>query len=239
MNKIIKLLLPLALVATVFVGCVSNGETANTEEQISSQEMTTEKDTSVTDAPTKSNNVKLTFPLNQDGKAEINAEIFNVKPFTVSFSLPEGWSFREYKKANFPKGDMVFLYGNAWTEAVIFDDKNQCVGAIGYNLMQVYDGGDDNPTSIYSPLSLGSGYFFDTKEVYTPVKTTQDFISATTSVHYSANFAEDVLSSPTEKTNKGILACDKKRKVSIAMELEADCISSEQLTDIAESISFS
>jgi len=39
MNKIIKLVLPLALVATMFVGCVENSETANIEEKNSSQEM--------------------------------------------------------------------------------------------------------------------------------------------------------------------------------------------------------
>lgn len=181
----------------------------------------------------------ITFPVSDSGKTEYNAAIYEITPFTLTLVLPSDWTVEE---AEIPKEDafsLHYLNYRVWSIMDILNGAGDCVGSVGYNVYELYEGAEDNPQAIYNQIALGNGYRFDVTEAYTPVITTDSSCTAITNVLYSAAFMEGWKQEPAEKVNRGILSYDKNRLVYIAAEFDSDRISEEQLRAIAESINFS
>lgn len=173
--------------------------------------------------------VSLDFPSGADEITEYNKEIFDIGKFTVSLSLPSGWSVADKSSDDFP------LIG-AWSVRGIYDETyaetNNCIGAIGYNIIPELSDEEKNiPAAIYNQIALGNGYQFAVRARYDIVRSGNNWETALTDVYYS----DVVNNGEGEKTNKGILMLDRQAGVYIAVELDSS-ITDEQHRQIAESM---
>lgn len=169
------------------------------------------------------------FPSGTEEITEYNKEIFDIGKFTVSLSLPSGWSVADKSSDDFP------LIG-AWSVHGIYDETyaetNNCIGAIGYNIIPELSDEEKNiPAAIYNQIALGNDYQFAVRARYDIVRSGDNWETALTDVYYS-----DVINNGEgEKTNKGILLLDRQAGVYVAVELDAS-ITDEQHRQIAESM---
>lgn len=171
----------------------------------------------------------ITFPANDDdGETEFNAHIYEIEPFDLSLALPDGWSLDRWPLA----GGYGFI--TAFSKLNFFNEKGECVGVIGYNIYELYEGAEDNPMAIYGQIAIGNNYQFNVKNSYKVVNETDSGVTATVDVYYAA-----VINDGVEKNNKGIVSYNKDLLVYIAAEFNADRITDEQLTEIAKSIQIS
>jgi hypothetical protein len=175
---------------------------------------------------------KIVFPVNQKGKTKANADVFEIKPFSLDFVLPKNWTLQEKKPQSETKNQTHYLYNGLYSIMYVMSGK-KCVGAIGYNTYEPYKGAEDLPSAIYSEIDLGSGYHFNTHEAYKPVKTAGSVTTAITNVDYSANFMAGFGLARTEKINWGILSHDKKLLVYVAAEFDKTAVSKNQINTIA------
>ncbi|MDE5742093.1 MAG: hypothetical protein K2H90_06555 [Oscillospiraceae bacterium] len=172
--------------------------------------------------------VSVEFPSGAEKITENNKEIFDINKFTVSFSLPSGWSVSDEPSEDFP------LIG-AWSVRGIYDgtyaEANNCIGAVGYNVIPELSDEEKNiPAAVYNQIALGNDYQFAVRERYDIVRSGDDRETALTDVYYSEALGRD-----GERLNKGILMLDRQAGVYVAVELDAS-ITDEQHRQIAESM---
>ena len=164
----------------------------------------------------------ITFPVN-DG--EYNAAMYEIEPFDFYLSLPDDWTFREWGASN-----TLALIG-VFSKRTIFNENNECVGAVGCNIYEPYEGAEEDPRAIYNQIALGNNYHFDVRDSYKVVSETDSGKTATADVYYSAN-----INNGAEKTNKGIVSYNKDFLVYIAMEFDSEKVTDEQIASIAKSV---
>ena len=181
----------------------------------------------------------IVFPVSQKGRTEFNAAIYDIEPFTAAFRLPKGWTMREREPADWADGE--FLPVGVFSIMEIYNAEGALIGAVGYNLCDIYEGEEDNPQALYSQLTVGNHYRFvvqrDTGvngQNYIPVREDDNFACAIAPVAYFPTAA----SGDDWAINKGILARDKTRQVYIAMEFATDALTDEEYMAIAKSVSF-
>lgn len=174
----------------------------------------------------------ITFPANDKDKTQFNASIYEIEPFNLSLEVPTGWTLQERKSLS-EIGDKVWLSG-VWSILDILNEDGEFIGAIGYNIYELYEGAEDNPQAIYNQIALGNNYHFDVRESYEIVNETDSGKTALANVYYSAN-----INNGTEKINKGIISYNKDFLVYIAIELADELVSKDEYITIAESIKFS
>ena len=182
-------------------------------------------------APQDSNVQSIMFPVSDNGKTEFNALIYEIEPFNLSLTLPDKWTMKERKLSG--EFDTEVALSGVWSTLDIFNDKNERVGAVGYNIYELYEGAEDEPNAIYNQIALGNDYQFDVRNSYNIVKETDYGKTATADVYYSAS-----INNGEEKINKGILSYNKDLLVYVAIELINDLLSEEELLSIAQSIDF-
>ncbi len=73
----------------------------------------------------------ITFPASDAEKTDFNKAIFEITPFTVKFTLPDGWTIGEFDASTAP-----YLYSGVWSRMGIYDAEKNCVGAVGYNIAE-------------------------------------------------------------------------------------------------------
>ena len=173
----------------------------------------------------------IVFPVSDNAKTEHNAFVYDIESFALSVQLPENWSFWERSP------EVVYLHlimDAVWSVLDIFDENNELVGAVGYNVYEEYEDAEDDPRAIYNQIALGNHYHFDVRDSYTAIKETETGTTAMADVYYSAQF-----NAGEEKYDKGILSYNRDLLVYIAMEFESGWITDEQLRSIAESVCIS
>jgi len=175
--------------------------------------------------------LNVNFPVSDKGKTEHNAAIYEVEPFTVSMELPNGWTLSERENPEAFNGNFALL--GVWSIVDIYNANNECIGAMGYNIYEIYEGAEDVPQAIYNQIALGNNYQFDEREKYTIVRETDYGTTATANVYYSAN-----INNGEEMNNKGIVSYNRDFLTYIAIEFAHDMITEEQLKNIAYSINF-
>lgn len=168
--------------------------------------------------------VTVEFPLNDNGKTDYNAYIYDIEPFVLSFDLPDGWELRDSKPED------IFNLATLYTPLYFYDENEECIGVLGYNVYELYEGVEDDPRAIYGQIALGNNYQFDVRESYNAIKETENGVTAVVDVYYSASINDGV-----EKYNRGIVSYNKDLLVYIAIELVSG-ITDEQILKIAESI---
>lgn len=183
------------------------------------------------------NSFTLGFPANDYEKTEFNANIYEIEPFSVSFSLPEGWSVEEETPENRNEFPVPYF---AWSRYGIRNESGEYIGGAGYNIYELYEGAsEDDLHMIYNQLALGSGYRFDVDESYRAVKETGKGTTGVMDVCYSDTFYSTMVNDGEEcKNNWGILSNNKEKLVYVAFELDSNKVTEEQVTEIAESIAF-
>jgi len=85
---------------------------------------------------------------------------------------------------------------------------------------------------VYSALRLGSVYRFDTDSRYEVVKTNKYGTTALTTVVYQDGASVEPVN------NWGILSYNNEKECFVAVELESNFVSEEQVLEIAKSIEF-
>ena len=168
----------------------------------------------------------LTFPVDDYAKAEFNTRVYAEEPFSVSLTLPNGWSVK--------KQEMVedkFKLLSTFSKYNILNEDKVLVGIVGYNKYEVYEGAENEPAAIYNQIALGNDYHFDVRETYKVINETKTGATAVTDVYYSATVNDG-----KEKRNKGIVSYNKDMLVYVAFEFDQDRITDEQLESVAKSI---
>ena len=168
----------------------------------------------------------LTFPVDDYAKTEFNTRVYAEEPFSVSLTLPNGWSVK--------KQEMVedkFKLLSTFSKYNILNEDKVLVGIAGYNKYEVYEGAENEPAAIYNQIALGNDYHFDVRETYKVINETKTGATAVTEVYYSATVNDG-----KEKYNKGIVSYNKDMLVYVAFEFDQDRITDEQLESVAKSI---
>lgn len=182
------------------------------------------------------NTVSITFPAYQDGRNENNAAIYDIAPFILSVSMPDGWTVRLPEE-----GDRSFV-----TPATPVDvyKGELYIGSIAYNTFTLYEG-DDIPAkqfyqTVYYDLRLGSMRSLDQ---YTPVKTSDAGETGIATMQYKN--PEEIDKHPGAMPDvpaievSGILSYDRSMKVYIAFQFAEDVVTDEEVMAIAESVRLS
>ena len=176
------------------------------------------------------------FPANEVGRAEYNEHIFSTE-FTLTLTLPRGITIDAGKPA---EEGIVVTFSNI----PILNDKGDTVGCIGYN---VYDAelirglpeDEIDPMMIYNQISLGNHYQFAVKNKYDVVNNTEDLQTAISEVHNDVNLSQEERGNySAEDYNYGIVSYCKTLPVYVALDLDKEAFTQEQIVDIAGSISF-
>lgn len=176
------------------------------------------------------------FPANEVGRAEYNEHIFSTE-FTLMLTLPKGITTGDDK---LPNEGIIGTFSNI----PILNDEGDTVGYIGYN---VYDAemlidipeDEIDPMMIYNQISLGNHYQFAVKHKYDVVNNTDEFKTAISEVYNDVNLCPaDRVNYSAEDYNYGIVSYCKTLPVYIALDLDREAFTQEQIEDIAGSISF-
>lgn len=172
--------------------------------------------------------VTVTFPASDDGKTESNASVYEIDPFDMSLELPSGWKLKEWEQ------NQGYDFITVFSKLLIYNENDECVGVIGYNAYELYEGAEDDTRAIYGQIALGNNYQFDVRNSYDIVNETGSVTTAVVDVYYSASINNGV-----EKTNKGIVSHNRDFLVYIAAEFDNDMVTDEQVVSIAKSIQIS
>ena len=164
----------------------------------------------------------LTFPAYQEGREDYNAAVYDIEPFRVALSLPEGWSVRvpppEERRTSYAFTPLWLYQGEEYA------------GSIAYNTFEIYP---DVPEEgfyrmVYNQLMLGSVLNWDNE--YRVVRDLGTGEVATVQIMESQGAA-----GPMEK-RPGILAYDRDRLVYVAIDLQNGRLSGQEVWELAESI---
>lgn len=153
---------------------------------------------------------------------------------TISITLPQGWEFQKKTKKSGTELEPLILAGlnPLYTVYDIYDSNRTLIGAIGYSNYEPYEGDKDSVQVVYSALRLGSVYRFDTDSRYEVVKTNKYGTTALTTVVYQDGASVEPVN------NWGILSYNNEKECFVAVELESNFVSEEQVLEIAKSIEF-
>ena len=173
-----------------------------------------------------SNVATLTFPVDDYAKTEFNAQVYAETLFSLSLTLPDGWSV---KKQEATEDEFKLL--SVFSKYNILNEDKVLVGVAGYNKYEVYEGAENEPETIYNQIALGNDYQFDVRETYKVMNETKTGVTAVTDVYYSA-----AVNDGKEKRNKGIVSYNKDMSVYVAFEFNQERITDEQLESVAKSI---
>lgn len=153
---------------------------------------------------------------------------------TISIIFPQGWEFQEKTKKSGTELEPLILAGlnPLYTVYDIYNSNHTLIGAIGYSNYEPYEGDKDSVQVVYSALRLGSVYRFDTDSRYEVVKTNKYGTTALTTVVYQDGASVEPVN------NWGILSYNNEKECFVAVELESNFVSEEQVLEIAKSIEF-
>jgi len=181
--------------------------------------------------PPKEQTTKISFPAYQEGKKDYNERIYDVEPFTLAIDLPEGWTVKlpaeEERKTSY-----------AFTPVYLFKGET-FMGSIGYNVFELYEDTTEENfyRSVYNQLMLGSMYNWNRE--YTPVRETENSCSATCRIMTKTPEKGQSAAAADEVFLPGVLSYNIDMLVYVAIQLEEDAVTDEQLKTIAESINLS
>jgi len=174
---------------------------------------------------------QMVFPASDAEKTIYNKDIFEITPFNLQVALPDGWSTGEFDPQT-----AGYLYCGVWSRIAVYDEEENCVGAVGYNIFDPDEEAEDQLMAIYNQIALGNDYQFDVKNSYAVVHETDAGETGTVDVYYSP-----VLAAPdsenTAKINHGILAYNGNASVYVAFEMDGS-VSEDTIANIASSVEF-
>ena len=93
------------------------------------------------------NVVTLTFPVNDYAKTEFNTRVYVEEPFSVSLTLPNGWSVKKQEAV-----EDKFKLLPVFSKYNILNEDKVLVGVAGYNKYEVYESAENEPAAIYNQI---------------------------------------------------------------------------------------
>ena len=170
---------------------------------------------------------QINFPV-YDQRTEYNSEIFDAN-FALLMHLPADWSVKIPSEE-----DIKYPLIGAWNRMGIYDETNDLVGAIGYN---IFDTAQTEPMAIYNQIALGNHYQFAVhSEDYFDVATGDVFVTSSTNVYTSAVMAQQLGLDNKEVINHGVLCRNSKLGVYVAIEIDKNAMDEAELNNFAHSI---
>ena len=170
---------------------------------------------------------QINFPV-YDQRTEYNSEIFDAD-FALLMQLPADWSVEIPSEE-----DIKYPLVGVWNRMGIYDETNNLVGAIGYN---IYDTAQTEPMAIYNQIALGNHYQFAVHgDDYSDVSTGDVFVTSTTSVYTSAVMASQLGLDSKEVINHGVLCRNSNLGVYVAIEIDNDAMNEAELNNFAHSV---
>ena len=163
----------------------------------------------------------ITFPAYREGREDYNAAVYDIKPFRVALTLPEGWSVRvppaEERRTSFAFTPLWLYQGEEYA------------GSIGYNTFELYP---DVPEEgfyrmVYNQLMLGSVLNWDND--YTVIRELDTGNVATVQIMERRENGSTAL-------RPGILAYDRDQLVYVAIDLQNGSLSSQEVLELAASL---
>lgn len=167
---------------------------------------------------------------------QLNFPSRNMESFSARLTLPQGWFLakRGLSAADIANLDTNEIMGTFLT-TYIFDGDGICVGKMGCNYYELYEGAEDNPQAIYNQVALGNHYQFNVHDTYEVLKSNDIIETGMSDVLYDFESAN---AGGSKGVNYGILSRSKEGFVYIALEFERELVSEEAVKAIADSISF-
>ena len=120
----------------------------------------------------KLKSVEVTFPVNENGMSYYLQDNPKVEPFTISFLLPEGWTYQE--DSNDHELYLLEWWGAEKASTVfsplwIYNEDGECMGAFGFNPMNEIP--EDCPQEekhviAYAGITIGSVYHIGLLDQY-------------------------------------------------------------------------
>ncbi len=179
-------------------------------------------------AGTEANTYQVQFPAHEFGKTEYNAQIFEIEPFTLQITLPEGWTLV------IPQGEQEAEQGGAGGfSPVLIYEGDKLLGSICYNTFEIPQEGEYGieHVAIYNQLMLGAHVNWNNE--YQPVTESETTCTATCKI------LTDDIETGEEKTYLGILSYDKELGVYVAIDFIAGELGDEvqdRIVEMAESV---
>lgn len=167
---------------------------------------------------------------------QLNFSSRTMESFSARLTLPQGWFLakRGLSAADIANLDTNEIMGTFLT-TYIFDGDGICVGKMGCNYYELYEGAEDNPQAIYNQVALGNHYQFNVHDTYEVLKSNDIIETGMADVLYDFESAN---AGGSKSVNYGILSRSKEGFVYIALEFEKELVSEEAVKAIADSISF-
>lgn len=135
-----------------------------TEEPAEYNDPTPPRPTDAVPVDWKLKRVEVTFPVNENGMSYYLQHNPKVEPYTISFLLPEGWTYQGYSNDH----ELYFLdwWGGEGSHPIfstlwIYNEDSECMGAFGFMLMNEIP--EDCPQEekhiiAYAGITTGSVY---------------------------------------------------------------------------------
>lgn len=167
---------------------------------------------------------------------QLNFPSQTMKSFAVQLTLPQGWYLEKRESS---ASDIANLSTNeisgAFLTTYIFDENGICVGKMGCNYYELYEGAEDNPQAIYNQVALGNHYRFNVHDTYEVIKANDIIETGMADVLYDIESAD---AGSSTGVNYGILSRSKESLVYVVLEFEKEPVSAEEVKNVADSISF-
>lgn len=176
---------------------------------------------------------EITLPADLSGRTEYNADVYDVAPFTLSLCLPEGWTVgsADGRSGLHPAVDGIF------SVQYLFDEEGVCVGNLGYALAPACSPDEANvPMALFAGITMSTHSFDCSSAFYVPVRQEDGVTVARTRVVHRVP-ANETAASPED--NYGVLIRDDALGVYVAIELDSDRVTQEQVEQLTGQLSLS
>ena len=176
---------------------------------------------------------EITLPADLSGRTEYNADVYDVAPFTLSLCLPEGWTVgsADGRSGLHPAVDGIF------SVQYLFDEEGVCVGNLGYALAHACSPDEANvPMALFAGITMSTHSFDCSSAFYVPVRQEDGVTVARTRVVHRVP-ANETAASPED--NYGVLIRDDALGVYVAIELDSDQVTQEQVEQLTGQLSLS
>ena len=157
----------------------------------------------------------ITFPADQEGKNEYNADIYATGPFSVQLQLPQGWTVEK------PGEQQIDTTIPLFNQLLLVKD-GQRMATMGFNIYEDAGGvpAEQYYQVVYAGIRLGSTYFWNL-DPYQPLSSWENGETALATVCYQDKEALDSGKSAAEAQSievPGIVSYDRERKVYIGIQ---------------------
>ena len=170
---------------------------------------------------------KYIFPSGADLVTEYNRDIVTRNRLRAELELPQSWTAYGGEPGAYPYG-----INGLFSIEYFFDEQENCVGCIGFNILPQEVSEEPLPMELYSQIALGNDWRFDVRNSYQIVSSSENEETALTQVYHSGALEH----SGQEYYNRGIVYCNTDLGIFVAAEFADGVLTDDEIFDIAQSL---